>query len=184
MPVRRALIVAFVAVVGLTLFATSASAHVTVYPSSLPKGSTDVLVGFLVPNESTTGASTTKLEIDLPTATPLIGATAEAIPGWTASVTSTTLPSPVTTDDGPISQVVSTITWTAGTGFGIGTDQFMLFNVLVGQLPSKPSKLVFKAIQTYSDGTVVSWIEPIVKGTPEPEHPTPLLRLTKKAKGT
>jgi hypothetical protein len=60
----------------------------------------------------------------------------------------------------------------------------MLFNVLVGQLPSKPSKLVFKAIQTYSDGTVVSWIEPIVKGTPEPEHPTPLLRLTKKAKGT
>jgi hypothetical protein len=36
---------------------------------------------------------------------------------------------------------------------------------------------VFKAVQTYSDGTVVSWIEPVVKGTPAPEHPAPVLRL-------
>jgi hypothetical protein len=31
----------------------------------------------------------------------------------------------------------------------------------------------FKAIQTSSDRTVVNWIEPTVKGAPEPEHPAP-----------
>ena len=45
-----------------------------------------------------------------------------------------------------------------------------------------PSSLEFKAIQTYSDGTSVSWIEDTVKGAPAPEHPAPILKLTGKAK--
>ena len=57
--------------------------------------------------------------------------------------------------------------------------QFDLFTVSAGPLPTKPSKLEFKAVQTYSDGTIVRWIEPTVKGTPEPEHPAPTLTLTK-----
>jgi hypothetical protein len=58
----------------------------------------------------------------------------------------------------------------------------MVFSVLAGTLPSNTNQLVFKALQTYSDGTVVSWIEPTVKGAPAPEHPTPILKLTGKAK--
>jgi hypothetical protein len=63
----------------------------------------------------------------------------------------------------------------------VGPSQFGAFTVLVGTLPAKPSKVVFKILQTYSDGTVVSWIEPVVKGAPDPEHPAPVLRLTGKA---
>jgi uncharacterized protein YcnI len=168
------------AVVVLALPAATASAHVTLQPGSLPKGASDVIVGFAVPNESTTGASTVKVEIDFPTTKPILGVHAQAIPGWSATVESAKLPKPVTTDDGVITEAVSKVTWTA-TADGYGADQFALFSVLAGTLPSNANQVAFKALQTYSDGTVVSWIEPIVKGTPAPEHPTPILKLTKKA---
>ena len=35
--------------------------------------------------------------------------------------------------------------------------------------------MVFKALQTYSDGNVVRWIEEPVDGGEEPEHPAPVL---------
>ncbi len=60
----------------------------------------------------------------------------------------------------------------------------MLFTVLAGTLPSASNQLVFKALQTYSDGTVISWIDPIVEGAPAPDHPTPILKLTKKTTGS
>jgi hypothetical protein len=46
-------------------------------------------------------------------------------------------------------------------------------------LPTKPNKLTFKVIQTYSNGDAVSWIQETVKGAPEPDHPAPVLELTK-----
>jgi uncharacterized protein YcnI len=184
MQVRRAVAAAAV-VIGVVLGSAGvASAHVTLYPGSLPKGATDVLVGFAVPNESTTGASTTQLQVFFPTTDPILGVHAQAIPGWSVSVQTSQLPKPVNTDDGEITEAVSQVTWTATPGGGFGPNQFMLFNVLAGTLPSNTNSLVFKAIQTYSDGTVVSWIEPIVKNTPAPEHPTPILKLTKPTKGS
>jgi uncharacterized protein len=54
--------------------------------------------------------------------------------------------------------------------------------VQAGPLPKNVGQLEFKALQTYSDGEVVQWIEPTVKGGDEPEHPAPVLKLTK-AKG-
>lgn len=176
----RAVFVVATAAVTLGVLPAVASAHVTVQPSSLPKGASDVPIGFAVPNESTTGASTVKVEIDFPTSTPLLDAHAELIAGWTSTVEMAQLPKPITTDDGQITQAISKVTWTA-TGDGIGPDQYLTFNVLAGTLPSNANQLVFKAIQTYSDGTTVNWIEPIVKGTPDPEHPTPILKLTKKS---
>ena len=57
---------------------------------------------------------------------------------------------------------------------------FDLFTVFGGPLPTKnTNKLVFKALQTYSDGTVVRWIQTPVKGAPEPDNPAPTLVLTK-----
>jgi uncharacterized protein YcnI len=183
MPTRRILPAAvLVMLVALAVLApaTAGWAHVTLQPGSMPRGASDMIVGFAVPNESTTDATTTQVEIDFPASNPILGVHAQAIAGWTVAVETTTLPKPVTTDDGQITQAVSKVTWTATAG-GFGPDQYMLFNVLAGTLPSKGNQLVFKALQTYSDGTVVSWIDPIVKGTPEPEHPTPILKLTKKA---
>ena len=40
--------------------------------------------------------------------------------------------------------------------------------MLAQGIPTGTSELVFKAIQTYSDGTVVSWIEAPDKAVPDP----------------
>ena len=169
-----------VAVAASVVFAAAAGAHVTVHPGTEKKGAADVLLTLAVPNEETSGATVTKLELDLPTATPLLGVKAQAFAGWTAKVTSTKLAKPITTDDGTITEAVSQVVWTVNDpSAGVGQDQFGAFNIIVGTLPSNTSAVVFKAIQTYSDGTVVSWIEPIVKGAPAPEHPTPILKLVK-----
>jgi uncharacterized protein YcnI len=181
MPIRRLVTATVLVAIVVLVPATVAFAHVTLQPASLPKGASDVIVGFAVPNESTTGASTTTVEINFPTKNPILGVHAQAVAGWTAVVDLVKLSKPITTDDGQITEAVSKVTWTAFASDGFGPDQYMVFSVLAGTLPSKPNRLVFKVLQTYSDGTVVSWIEPIVKGTPEPEHPTPVLVLTKKA---
>src|SRR5262249_38265936 len=140
MVLRRVPVLLLLAAIAvLVLPATAASAHVTLQPGSLPKGASDVIVGFAVPNESTTGASTVKLEIDFPTTKPILGVHAQAIPGWSATVESAKLAKPVTTDDGVISEAVSTVTWASTTG-GIGQDQYGMFNVLAGTLPSNANQ--------------------------------------------
>jgi uncharacterized protein len=73
---------------------------------------------------------------------------------------------------------VTKITWTATAG-GLEPGQFDLFTISAGPLPTNTKKLEFKALQTYSDGETVSWIQKSVKGAPEPEHPAPTLTLTK-----
>ena len=91
-----------------------------------------------------------------------------------------TWPSPSPTDDGTFSDVVTQVTWSGGQ---IPPGGFDLFPVFGGPLPKNTNKLVFKALQTYSDGDVVRWIQTPVKGAPEPENPAPTLVLTKAAKG-
>jgi len=168
-------------VVALVLGAGAAWGHVVVQPPSLAKGASDAIFSFSTPNETTNGSNVTGLEVDFPTNTPLLSAYAQTKAGWTATVVTAKLAKPVTTDDGTISEAVSKITWTATAG-GIPPQQFDLFTVSVGQLPSNTSSLEFKAIQTYSDGTSVSWIEDTVKGAPAPDHPAPILKLTGKTK--
>jgi hypothetical protein len=76
--------------------------------------------------------------------------------------------------------VATQVTWSGGQ---ISPGAFDLFTLFGGPLPTNTSKLVFKAIQTYSDGTVVRWIETPTKGAPAPENPAPTLVLTKPQKG-
>jgi uncharacterized protein len=168
--VLAALVVGVVAVAALP-----ATAHVTVTPSSAPKGGFQVL-SFNMPNEEA-DANTVKLEVTIPTKNPIAFVSYQPKAGWTVAVEKTTLAKPVTTDDGQITEAVSKLTWTA-TGDGLAPGQFDLFTVSAGPLPTKTNKLTFKAVQTYSNGDVVSWIQKTVKGTPAPEHPAPTLTLT------
>jgi periplasmic copper chaperone A len=173
---QRRLVVFAALVVGvLALAALPAGAHVSVTPSSVPKGGFQVL-SFNVPNEEA-DANTVKLEVTIPTKYPIAFVSTQPMFGWTASVEKTTLAKPVKTDDGEITEAVSKITWTA-TGDGLLPGEFDLFTISAGPLPTKPNKLTFKAVQTYSNGEVVSWIQQTVKGAPEPEHPAPTLTLT------
>jgi periplasmic copper chaperone A len=167
-----ALAVAAVAVFG---FAAPASAHVTVNPSTATQGGF-TKVTFRVPDEKDT-ANTVKLEVTLPADNPIASVSVKPIPGWTAVPQETKLKTPIKSDDGDVTQAVTKITWTADPNAAIKPGQFQEFDVSLGPLP-KVDQLVFKALQYYSDGDVVRWIEEPSAGAPEPEHPAPILKLT------
>jgi uncharacterized protein YcnI len=171
---RRAGTVTAVAAASVLLAAGAASAHVTVHPESYEKGATDGVLTFRVPNEEDS-ASTTKVQVFLPTDHPVLGIMVHPQDGWTAKVTTTKLKTPVKTDDGTISEAASQITFTGGK---IGAGQYEDFDVAFGQLPENADQLVFKTLQTYSDGKVVRWIEAPTSGDDEPENPAPVLKLT------
>ncbi|MEY9928126.1 uncharacterized protein YcnI [Catenulispora sp. GP43] len=151
-----------------------ASAHVTIGPNTSPKGGSDVELTFRVPNEEAQ-ASTTQVEVDFPTDKPITGVLPEPTPGWTVKVDDLTLATPIKTDDGTVTQVVQRITWTGGQ---IPVGQYQGFRVMLGALPDDADSLTFKALQTYSNGDVVRWIDVQQPGQPEPDHPAPVLTLT------
>jgi uncharacterized protein YcnI len=169
---RRAAALAGAALTVL-LAAGPASAHVTLGPDTAPRGGTDVELTFRVPDEE--DSATTQVEVDLPTDHPVTGVLPEPVPGWTITVQNYTLPKPVTTDDGTVTQVVQKITWSGGQ---IPVGQFQGFHVMVGKLPDDVDSLTFKALQTYANGDVVRWIDVRQAGQPEPDHPAPVLTLT------
>jgi uncharacterized protein YcnI len=160
-----------------TLAAGAAEAHVTVAAPGVTAGASDAVITFHVPDESAS-ASTVGLKIQLPTSTPIAGVLVAPQPGWSAKITQTNLSTPIKTDDGDITEVVSEIDWTAAAGQGIKPGFFGQFTIIGGKLPDDVDALTFKAIQTYSDKTVVSWIDQAAPGsTVEPEHPAPTLLL-------
>ncbi|WP_329547534.1 YcnI family protein [Streptomyces sp. NBC_01356] len=173
---RRAGLVAGLAAAGVLAAAGAAFAHVTVHPESYAKGATDGVLTFRVPNEEDT-ASTTKVQVFLPTDHPVLGVLVTPEEGWTPEVTTTKLKTPVKTDDGTITEAVSEITWTGGR---IRHGEYQDFNVAFGQLPDDVDQLTFKTLQTYSDGSVARWIEEAEHGGDEPENPAPVLTLTAK----
>ncbi len=166
------------AVVAASLLAAGpAAAHVTI-PEPGEQGGFS-LVTLRVPNERD-DASTVTLEVQLPTDHPLGLVRVQPKPGWTVEVTTRTLDEPVVVFGEERTEVVDTVTWTGGE---IGVDQFDDFTLQVGPLPDDVDELVFPAIQTYSSGEEVAWIEPPVEGTEEPEHPAPVLALVAPADG-
>src|SRR3954452_3486973 len=102
-----------VAAAGVLTAAGVASAHVTVHPESYAKGATDGVLTFRVPNEEDS-ASTTEVQVFLPTDHPVLGVLVSPRDGWTAKVTTTKLKTPVKTDDGTVTEAVSEITFTGG----------------------------------------------------------------------
>ncbi|HET9173589.1 MAG TPA: YcnI family protein [Actinospica sp.] len=169
---RRAATVGALTLAGLAV-AAAASAHVTVSPASLPQGSTAELT-FKVPNEESK-ANTVELQLQIPTDHPIAQVLAKPVPGWTISVHTVTLAKPLTTDDGTFTTAVNEIDWTGGS---IAPNQYQDFQISVDPLPSDTTQLAFKAVQTYSNGDVVRWIDLSTSGDPEPDHPAPLLTLT------
>lgn len=161
----------------VALLVSPASAHVTVHPDTAPRASFSIL-SFSVPNERD-NASTVSVEIDVPTDHPIAYVSVQPVPGWTTTIERTTLATPVRVHGGSVTDVVSKIVWSGGT---IRPGEFQQFTVSAGPLPARGRSVVFKALQTYSSGEVVRWIETPVKGAPEPDHPAPVLTLTR-AKG-
>lgn len=154
----------------------AASAHVRVTPDQAAAGGYSVLT-FRVPTESAT-ASTVKLEVDFPTATPFSSVSYQPVPGWSAEVTTEKLATPVKTKDATITEAVTKVVWTADASAAIAPGQFQQFSVSAGPIPDT-GKVELPAHQTYSDGSVVDWDEPTPASgktsAEEPEHPAPTL---------
>lgn len=151
--------------------AGSAAAHVSVSSPAAVQGGYASLT-FKVPTESDT-ASTTGLKVQLPPGQPLASVSVLPMPGWTYTVTKAK-----PTGSGSATGTVSVIEWKADSArTAIKPGEFNQFTISAGPLPKAPT-MTFKAIQTYSDGSVVSWIEEAAAGsTAEPEHPAPVLKL-------
>jgi uncharacterized protein YcnI len=163
--ITRAFITAGAAGTALLLSAGIASAHLTVEAPGARQGASTVLT-FTVSTESDT-ASTTKLTIQLPG---FKSARTEPLPGWTAAV------------EKDASQLVTSVTWTANPGAGVGPGQFQRFVLSAGPLPEE-DKVSFTAAQTYSDGKVVTWDQPTPHSGEEPEFPAPVLTVTEGSDG-
>jgi uncharacterized protein YcnI len=161
-----------VAAATLVALAPMASAHVTVNPGEVEKGSFARL-SFRVPNERD-DAGTTSLEVNLPEDQAFTSVRVKPLQGWSAQMTMRTLDQPIDNNGEQITEVVSTITWTGGT---INPGEFQEFDVSIGRMPEDVDSLAFPSIQTYSSGEVVRWIDPVVEGQEEPEHPAPTLQL-------
>jgi uncharacterized protein YcnI len=163
------------------LTAAPASAHVTVNPSNATQGGYTKLT-FRVPNEKDS-VTTTAVEVNLPQDTPIASVSVKPTPGWTAVATKSKLDKPIKSDDGEITEAVTKIVWTASPDAAIKPGEFQEFDISAGPLP-EVDKIVFKALQTYSDGDIVRWIEEPASDGKEPEHPAPTLKLAKAAADT
>jgi periplasmic copper chaperone A len=137
--------------------AAAASAHVSVDPSATAEGGFTKLT-FSVPNESET-AKTNRLEVKLPTDTPLTSVSVKPMEGWKAQVVTTTLPKPVEVAGATVTKAPTSVIWTADAAHQIGKNEFQTFTLSVGRLPKAGTTLMLPAAQGYTDGTTVNWAD-------------------------
>lgn len=132
----------------ITLFSGVASAHVTVQPQETLQGKYEVFT-VRVPSENEE-VPTTKIEVKFPEEVNITRF--EPKPGWTYEVQKD--------DTGKITSV----TWTAE-GEGLSSTEFGQFN-MQGKVSDEATEIVWKAYQTYKDGSVVEWV-----GAPDADKP-------------
>ncbi|MGW5672668.1 YcnI family copper-binding membrane protein [Micromonospora sp. NPDC003776] len=177
--IRRSATAAALTVAAVTMavlgLAGAASAHVSINPKEATQGGYGRFA-FRVPNESDT-ASTTKVEVVLPENAPVGSVSTMPVAGWTVAVEKRKVDPPINVHGSQLTEAVSKLTWTAAAGGGVKPGEFQEFPVSMGPLP-EVDKMVFKVLQTYSDGNVSRWIEEPTPGQEEPENPAPVLTLT------
>src|SRR4051794_39188923 len=172
---KRKLVTALAAgAIGLVAFASPAMAHVSIDPGEAEQGGF-TKIALRVPNE-TDSADTIKIDVKLPADHPIGSVSVKPHGGgWTAQVTRSPLATPITTDDGTVTDYISEIVWSGGK---IAPGEFDEFELSLGPLPDDATSLSFPTIQSYSDGTEVAWIDEAPAGGGEAEHPIPNLTLT------
>lgn len=140
-------------------FAGLASAHVTVQPSQVPANSYQVFT-MRVPTEKEIATVEVKLEVPADVNVSRF----EPKPDWTYTLEKDA--------DGKITAV----TWKTA-GEGLSATEFGQFN-FQGKVAENAKELVWKAHQTYSDGSVVDWT-----GTADADKPASVTKVTAAAAG-
>lgn len=163
-------------VIAASLVAPAAArAHISVDPNTVPAGAFATL-NVRVPGEQE-GAHVTKVDMLMPSG--FTSVAYQNVPGWKVSEVQKRLAKPIQTDDGPVNQEVSQIIWTWTGPLGqVGNGQFMAFPLSVAIPDNAAGKtLLFKAVQHYSNGQIVRWIETSVN------DPNPAATVNVTAKG-
>jgi uncharacterized protein YcnI len=154
---------------GALLAVPAASAHVTVNPRSVQADSF-ARFAIRVPDEAE-DAQTVKVTVQIPANVSFVSF--QPKPGWERSVTMVKLAKPITNDEGEtVTERIDTVTWQGGE---IAPGEFDEFG-MSAKVPAAQGKLVFPAVQTYSNGDVVRWI-----GDPDADNPAPRVTLTPRA---
>jgi uncharacterized protein YcnI len=164
MTFRSILRAAVCAALAALVLAPLASAHVEFSPEEWAAGGFGRFA-LTVPNEEA-DASTTKVVVQFPES--VVSASFLPVPGWTRTVTTKKLATPVTDEDGnEITERIDTVSWQGGE---IKPGEFQEFG-LSFEVPDEPgTTITFPAVQTYSNGDVVRWI-----GEEGSEEPAPAL---------
>jgi uncharacterized protein len=157
------------AALGALVIPASAQAHVSLHPNTLPAGSGPT-VDVRVPNE-TSNARTVRVDVQIPPGFTLLSP--EPVAGWTSQVRTVKLAKPIKTDDGTVTEQPSEIIWTAAQGKGTPPGDFQNFPLQIVVPGKKGDVLSFKTVQTYSDGSIVRWID-----APDGQHPAPTVNVT------
>ena len=80
-------------------------------------------------------------------------------PAGPPTVETAPLPEPVDFYGTTLTEAPARVVWTAQPGAEIADGQFQEFEVSAGPLPDAGTRLVLPAHQTYTDGTVVDWVD-------------------------
>ncbi|MDD1515335.1 YcnI family copper-binding membrane protein [Priestia megaterium] len=128
-------------------FAGTASAHVVVYPQEATQGSYEKFT-VRVPTEK--DIPTTKVKIEIPKDVEV--SRFEPMEGWKYDIQKDS------------SGLITSVTWIA-TGEGLSSTEFGEFN-MQGKVGDNAKKIVWKAYQTYKDGSTVAWEGPADAETP------------------
>lgn len=134
--------ISFLAMLGLmiSLMATTAAfAHVTVQPRQTTQGSYEKFA-VSVPTEK--DIPTVKVEVRFPIESVTISRF-EPKPGWTYELARNA------------DNIITGVIWTA-TGPGLSATEFGEF-YMQGKVADQATEIVWKAYQTYSDGSIVEW---------------------------
>ena len=154
----------------LAMGSSQASAHVTIDTLGPVTQGSFAKIGFSVPNERD-DAGTVKLSVQLPQEHPLAFVSVQPMPGWEIATTTRTLEEPVE-GRGTVDHRGRGHRHVDGDGrhSGSAPGQLGLFWISAGQMPTDVTELAFPAVQTYSSGEEVAWIEDTTEGGAEPER--------------
>jgi len=155
----------------LTALATPAMAHVVIANPQAKAGST-FIAGFRV-SHGCAGSPTNAITVTLPES--IITARPQPKAGWTLSMTHAKLAAPVAGEGGPITERVSSISWSGGP---LPADQYDEFVVML-RLPETTGVLNFPVLQSCQKGAE-NWAELPDASGKRPAHPAASLTVTAK----
>ena len=144
-----------------SLFASVASAHVTVQPKETTQGSYEVFT-VRVPSENEK-VPTTKIEVKVPAEVNI--SRLEPKPGWTYELKK------------DATEKITSIIWTTE-GEGLSSTEFGQF-LIQGKVDDQAKELVWKAYQTYQDGSLVEWV-----GAADADKPASVTKVNPAAAGS